>query len=114
VAQLLAHGPDLMLVVGGYNSSNTGHLCEMASAVCPTYHITGADCLVSAERIRHKPAFQTGEVESRHWLPAGKLTIGLTSGASTPDRILGEVMARLIDVAGESLPPEWSVRAGGA
>ena len=113
VAQLLAWAPDLMLVVGGYNSSNTGHLCEMAAAVCPTYHITGADCLVSAERIRHKPAFQTREVESRHWLPAGKLTIGLTSGASTPDRILGEVMARLIEVAGESLPPEWAVSSAG-
>jgi 4-hydroxy-3-methylbut-2-enyl diphosphate reductase len=109
VAQLLTQNLDLMLVVGGYNSSNTGHLCEMASAVCPTYHITGADCLVSAECIRHKPAFQAREVESQHWLPAGKLAIGLTSGASTPDRILGEVIVRLIDVAGESLPPEWSV-----
>ncbi|MGQ9897507.1 MAG: 4-hydroxy-3-methylbut-2-enyl diphosphate reductase [Acidobacteriota bacterium] len=109
VAQLLVQKPDLMLVVGGYNSSNTGHLCELASNVCPAYHITGADCLISAERIRHKPAYQTHEVESARWLPAGRLTVGLTSGASTPDRLLGEVIVRLIRLAGESLPPEWSI-----
>jgi LytB protein. len=57
---------------------------------------------------------QAREVESQHWLPAGKLAIGLTSGASTPDRILGEVIVRLIEVAGESLPPEWSVSGAGA
>lgn len=108
IAELLARPPDLMLVVGGYNSSNTGHLCELASAVCPTYHIAGPDGIVSAALIRHKPAAQRGEIESRGWLPHGDLRIGLTSGASTPDRALGEVVLRLIEVAGERAPDDWA------
>ncbi|MCS7078533.1 MAG: 4-hydroxy-3-methylbut-2-enyl diphosphate reductase [Chloracidobacterium sp.] len=110
VAELLAFPPDLMFVVGGYNSSNTGHLCEMASAVCPTYHIAAPDCIMSAEVIRHKPAFCGREIQSRNWLPPGELTIGLTSGASTPDRSLGEVVLRLVEVAGETPPSDWAAR----
>ncbi len=107
IAELLDNPPDLMVVVGGYNSSNTGHLCELASAVCPTYHIAGPECIVSAEVIRHKPAWQAREIESHDWLPHGTLTIGLTSGASTPDRSLGEVVLRLIAVACEAVPSDW-------
>ncbi len=111
IAELLAFPPTLMLVVGGYNSSNTGHLCELASAVCPTYHIATPDCIASADVIRHKPAFEAREIETRGWLPQGEIVIGLTSGASTPDRSLGETVLRLIQVAGETAPSAWATRA---
>ncbi|MFQ3640110.1 MAG: 4-hydroxy-3-methylbut-2-enyl diphosphate reductase [Chloracidobacterium sp.] len=110
VAELLKRPLDLLVVVGGYNSSNTGHLCEMAAAVCPTYHIATPDCIVSAELIRHKPAFQAQEIESSGWLPPGRLNIGLTSGASTPDRALGDTILRLVQAAGECPPQSWTAR----
>ncbi|OYT72790.1 MAG: 4-hydroxy-3-methylbut-2-enyl diphosphate reductase [Chloracidobacterium sp. CP2_5A] len=108
IAELLAFPLDLMLVVGGYNSSNTSHLCELASAVCPTYHIATPDCILSADLIRHQPAFQAREMETRGWLPQGEIAIGLTSGASTPERSLGEVVLRLVQVAKETLPSAWA------
>ena len=81
---LLSEPLDLALIVGGYNSSNTGHLAKIASKKVPTFHIQHAGEIVSPEEIRHRDP-KTGEVGlSRNWLPAGKVTIGLTAGASTP------------------------------
>ncbi len=87
---------DLLIVVGGYNSSNTGHLVEMAEDVVPVFHVKGPECLVSPETILHKPVGRTDEVEAHDWLPtkAGAI-IGLSSGASTPDAVLGAVVVRL-------------------
>jgi 4-hydroxy-3-methylbut-2-en-1-yl diphosphate reductase len=98
VHELLAEHPDLMLVVGGYNSSNTGHLAEIASEVCPAFHIDRPDCLISPDRIHHLPPFQKQEIETKDWLPAGPITIGLTAGASTPNRVLGDCIERIIKI----------------
>lgn len=98
VLALMEEPPDLMLVVGGFNSSNTGHLCEIASQHCPAYHINDVSAMLSPERIEHKPAFAQTPITSEDWLPAKRpLRIGLTSGASTPNKVLGEVIERLAE-----------------
>ena len=87
---------DLMIVIGGYNSSNTANLARICSASKPTFHIADADCLVAAETIRHRPVGSKSEVASPDWLPvSGPVSLGLTSGASTPDNLVGAVVARL-------------------
>jgi 4-hydroxy-3-methylbut-2-en-1-yl diphosphate reductase len=87
---------DLMIVIGGYNSSNTCNLARMGAAKVPTFHIAEPDCLESAEAIRHRPAGGHDEIRTQGWLPAaGALAIGLTSGASTPDNQVGATVQRL-------------------
>ena len=92
---------DLMLVVGGYNSSNTCNLARICAAQVPTYHIADPDCMISGRELRHRPVgapSTTAGVETitRDWLPAaGPVVIGLTAGASTPNNIVGDVIQRL-------------------
>jgi 4-hydroxy-3-methylbut-2-enyl diphosphate reductase len=92
---------DLMVVVGGYNSSNTCNLARICGERVQTFHIADPSCLVSSAEIRHRPvgAPSTGaarEVSARGWLrPEGPLVVGLTAGASTPNNIIGEVVQRL-------------------
>ncbi|MCL5270923.1 MAG: 4-hydroxy-3-methylbut-2-enyl diphosphate reductase [bacterium] len=97
VLELMRAPLDLMLVVGGFNSSNTTHLCEIAARHCPTYHVDGAECLLSPGEIRHKPADGPDRIATtRDWLPTRRpATIGLTAGASTPNRVIGEVIEKL-------------------
>jgi 4-hydroxy-3-methylbut-2-enyl diphosphate reductase len=95
VNKLVREDIDLMIVIGGYNSSNTTHLCEISSMFKPTYHIDDADCIISATRIRHKPVDRAVEVFTDHWLGPGQVTLGFTAGASTPDRVVGEVIDRV-------------------
>ena len=92
---------DLMIVVGGYNSSNTCNLARLCAARVRTYHIADPACLISAERIRHRPVgapstAKADEVISENWLPAeGRIVVGLTAGASTPNNIVGQVIETL-------------------
>jgi 4-hydroxy-3-methylbut-2-en-1-yl diphosphate reductase len=92
---LRSHPVDLMIVIGGYNSSNTCNLARICAASRPTFHIADPDCLLSADSIRHRPVGAKAEVATTSWLPSGPVTIGLTSGASTPDNLVGAVVARL-------------------
>jgi 4-hydroxy-3-methylbut-2-enyl diphosphate reductase len=89
-----------MLVIGGYNSSNTNHLAVICSRHTTTYHIADADCIDSlAATIRFKPAGAPGgaaEVEAEEWLPPGDLVIGLTAGASTPNNKIGEAVELIL------------------
>ena len=90
----------LMIVIGGYNSSNTCNLARLCEPRLPTYHIAEPGCLLSPFEIRHKPVGAKAEQVSSGWLPAaGDLAIGLTSGASTPDNLVGTVIRRLDDLA---------------
>lgn len=91
--------PDLMVVVGGFNSSNTGHLAEIAAGHCATFHIEEAVDLMAADRIRHKPPGEAPVEAHRRWLPELPATVGLTAGASTPGVKIGEVVARLFELA---------------
>ena len=96
VALLRDHPVDLMIVIGGYNSSNTANLARICAASRPTFHIADPECLVSPDEIRHRPVGSKTEEIATTWLPAaGPLTIGLTSGASTPDNLVGAAIARL-------------------
>jgi 4-hydroxy-3-methylbut-2-enyl diphosphate reductase len=102
VEALLASEPlDLMIVVGGYNSSNTCNLARICAQKVRTYHIADPACLLSPERIRHRPiggpsTASTPEIESAGWLSAsGPVRVGLTAGASTPNNIVGEVIETL-------------------
>jgi len=97
VVRLLEEKPiDLMLVIGGYNSSNTANLARICAASRPTYHIADPDCLVSADEIRHRAVGSKDEITTAGWLPAaGPVVLGLTSGASTPDNLVGAAIARL-------------------
>ncbi len=91
-------GLDLMVVIGGYNSSNTQALARICSERLPTYHIRGAEGIEAA--IRHRPVGGHDETATEGWLPAGPLTIGLTAGASTPNNVVGEVVERLLALRG--------------
>jgi 4-hydroxy-3-methylbut-2-en-1-yl diphosphate reductase len=83
-------------VIGGYNSSNTCNLARICAGSRPTFHIAEPSCLVSPGEIRHRPAGTKSEATTAGWLPAqGPVTVGLTSGASTPDNLVGAAVARL-------------------
>ncbi len=85
----------LLLVVGGYNSSNTSHLAEMGAAQLPTYFIRDASRLESQERITHFDLHAGQEVTSENWLPDGDLVVGVTAGASCPNHLIEETIKRL-------------------
>jgi 4-hydroxy-3-methylbut-2-enyl diphosphate reductase len=116
VIALLNERPlDLMLVVGGYNSSNTCNLARICAERVPTYHIADPDCLVSADEVRHRPVGTPSTTASREqltsgWLPAsGALSVGLTAGASTPNNIVGQVIEKLAQFAAEIGPETGAV-----
>jgi 4-hydroxy-3-methylbut-2-en-1-yl diphosphate reductase len=96
---------DLMIVIGGYNSSNTANLARICAGSRPTYHIADPDGLVSAREIRHRPVGTKAETTARDWLPAGgDVSVGLTSGASTPDNLVGAAILKLAEFCAASQP----------
>jgi 4-hydroxy-3-methylbut-2-enyl diphosphate reductase len=95
IALLAEQRLDLMVVIGGYNSSNTCNLARICAAKLPTFHIADPDALTSSSAIRHKPIGASQEVTTTGWLPSGPVTIGLTSGASTPDNLVADAIQRL-------------------
>ena len=102
VIALLSEQPiDLMVVIGGYNSSNTCNLARICGEKRPTYHIADAAGLVSESTITHKPIGGKHEITTTGWLPGGPVAIGLTSGASTPDNIVESVIRRLEALAND-------------
>lgn len=88
----------LMVVIGGFNSSNTTHLQEIAiKRGIPSYHIDSAERIGLGNRIEHKPLGKDLEV-SENWLPEGSTVIGVTSGASTPDRVVEEAIEKIFEL----------------
>jgi 4-hydroxy-3-methylbut-2-enyl diphosphate reductase len=107
--------PDVMVVIGGYNSSNTHHLAVLCARHAVTFHVADAGC-IDPERgtIRFKPAgtpLDTPEVEAEDWLPPGPLVVGLTAGASTPNVKIGEAVERLLRTRGIAVDVEEDVPA---
>jgi 4-hydroxy-3-methylbut-2-enyl diphosphate reductase len=94
-------GLDVMVVIGGYNSSNTQALARICAERLPTYHINGPDRLEGAS-IRHRPVGSHDEVTASAWLPEGPATVGLTAGASTPNNVVGEVVERILALRGRT------------
>ena len=100
--KLLREPMDLLLVIGGYNSSNTSHLAEMGEAKKPTYFIKNA-AKMSENVIVHYDQHQSREVETRDWFPAGKITVGITAGASCPNNLIEDTIRRLFELRGISV-----------
>ena len=95
---------DLMVVIGGYNSSNTTHLQEIAvERNIPSYHIDSASRIGPGNRIEHK-RLHSDMVVQENWLPDGPITVGVTSGASTPDRSVEETIEQILVIKAEMVP----------
>jgi 4-hydroxy-3-methylbut-2-en-1-yl diphosphate reductase len=93
--KLVEEDLSLVLVIGGFNSSNTTHLQEIAiDRGIPSYHIDSAERILDRDRISHKPLGKEIEI-ANNWLPDGKITVGVTSGASTPDKVVAGAIAKI-------------------
>jgi 4-hydroxy-3-methylbut-2-enyl diphosphate reductase len=106
VLQMMQDPPEIMIVIGGYNSSNTNHLAHLCREYTTAYHIADATCIDPAlGTIRHKPelAADAPEVVTDAWLRTGPITIGLTAGASTPNNKIGETIQRVLATAGRNV-----------
>jgi 4-hydroxy-3-methylbut-2-enyl diphosphate reductase len=94
---LLKERADFAIVVGGYNSSNTGHIVELCEEKLKTYFISGSDKIVSDKEIKHFDLRSGKEVLTKNYLPDKKtIDIILTSGASCPDAIVDQVLQKLL------------------
>jgi len=91
--------PDIAVVVGGYNSSNTMHLVEILEQHCPTFHIRDAKEIQSQDRIKHFNQWEKEILTTDKWLPKNdkSIKIALTSGASCPDVLVDEVLFRILE-----------------
>ncbi|HNQ89845.1 MAG TPA: 4-hydroxy-3-methylbut-2-enyl diphosphate reductase [Verrucomicrobiota bacterium] len=107
--RLLEDPPDLLLVIGGYNSSNTSHLAEMGESVLPTYFIKNAAKMVSGDLIVHYNQHLQKEIESTGWLPAGDVKVGITAGASCPNNLIEEAIRRLLELRGVAVQERLEV-----
>jgi 4-hydroxy-3-methylbut-2-enyl diphosphate reductase len=91
---------NLLLVVGGYNSSNTSHLAEMGEEKLPTYFVRNASRLLSNHEILHYDLHQKEEIVAKDWLPEGRIVVGITAGASCPNNLIEETLVRLYELRG--------------
>ncbi|MCL1467514.1 4-hydroxy-3-methylbut-2-enyl diphosphate reductase [Argonema galeatum] len=89
---------DLMMVIGGFNSSNTTQLQQIAiERQIPSYHIDCAERIGPGNRIEHKLLHGNLEVEE-NWLSDGKIVVGITSGASTPDKVVEDTIEKIFEL----------------
>jgi 4-hydroxy-3-methylbut-2-enyl diphosphate reductase len=102
VVELLREPLDVMVVIGGYNSSNTMSLAALCSETVRTFHVEDADDIdPESGTIRHRPLGAKEEIESADWLPQAKsVTVGVTAGASTPNNKIGEAVGRIFATRG--------------
>ena len=104
ILELMEEPLDAVIVIGGYNSSNTNNLARICSKKVTTYHISDATCIdTESGAIRHKPVDQEDETEQADWLP-GLKRIGITAGASTPNNKMGETIERILRTRGLAVP----------
>jgi len=109
--RLLEHTLDMVVIVGGYNSSNTNNLAIIAKERVPrSYHVASGDC-ISGDTIRHKPPGTPldarEEIEEEGWLPDGPVRVGLTAGASTPNSQIGLAIGRILEA--RNLSPDLAL-----
>ena len=112
VTALLDTGVDTMVVIGGYNSSNTISLAMLCADRVPTYHIEDADAIDPERGTIHfrLPVKHHAESERAGWLAAeGPVTVGLTAGASTPNNKIGETVARIFATRGIRVEDEFAI-----
>lgn len=96
--ELVEHHLDLMVVIGGFNSSNTTQLQQIAfERGIPSYHIDTVERIKSRYSIEHRQL--TGQlITTENWLPDGEIVVGITSGASTPDKVVEDVIEKIFAV----------------
>jgi 4-hydroxy-3-methylbut-2-enyl diphosphate reductase len=102
VRELLAEPLDVMVVIGGFNSSNTISLAALCTEHVPTYHVGGSDAIDPDTNTIHYRRAQTAhaEADAADWLPGGPVRVGITAGASTPNNKIGEAVARILATRG--------------
>ncbi|AFY56351.1 (E)-4-hydroxy-3-methyl-but-2-enyl pyrophosphate reductase [Rivularia sp. PCC 7116] len=96
--ELVEEKLDFMIVIGGFNSSNTAHLQEIAvEKKIPSYHVDSVERILSENNIEHRQL--DGNIEiSENWLPDGEIIVGITSGASTPDKVVEDVIKKIFEL----------------
>ena len=109
---------DLLLVVGGYNSSNTSHLVAMAQPLVTTFFIRDASCIRSLNEIAHFDLRDRREITAYANLLAnpGPLTVGITAGASCPNNLIEDTIFKVLELRGvprEALGTDWHPRRSG-
>jgi len=95
--------PDVMLVIGGYNSSNTQALVRICSQRCPTYYVESPECIdPKTGALTHRQLGAAASETLLTWLPSkeGRLTLGVTAGASTPDSVVAKSIERILAARG--------------
>eukprot|EP00238_Polyblepharides_amylifera_P015296 CAMPEP_0196590322 /NCGR_PEP_ID=MMETSP1081-20130531/66277_1 /TAXON_ID=36882 /ORGANISM="Pyramimonas amylifera, Strain CCMP720" /LENGTH=472 /DNA_ID=CAMNT_0041913391 /DNA_START=60 /DNA_END=1478 /DNA_ORIENTATION=+ len=103
--QLVDSNPDMFLVVGGWNSSNTSHLQEIAELKgIESFWVNEPSCIREDGSIQWLTSW--GELkETENWLPEGPVKIAVTSGASTPDKVVEDILDRVFAVKeGKEMP----------
>ena len=102
VTELLKQPLDVMVVIGGFNSSNTISLAALCAEQVPTYHIDNATSIDSDHCSVHyrRAGIHHEEADQPNWLPAGPVRVGVTAGASTPNVKIGETVARILATRG--------------
>lgn len=99
--KLLNEHMDLLIVVGGYNSSNTSHLAEMGEEKLPTFFIKNARKMSNAGEISHYNQHEKHEMTTLDWLPMDRdITVGFTAGASCPNNLIEDAIRRLFELRG--------------
>ena len=108
---LIEDGADVGIIVGGYNSSNTGHLVELCEEHMPTYFIRDASAFDAPSEIHHFDFHEEAEGTTDNWFPADDTPVDvlLTSGASCPDALLDEVIRKIISWYPDANPVEEAV-----
>jgi 4-hydroxy-3-methylbut-2-enyl diphosphate reductase len=106
VRELLDEGVDVMVVIGGFNSSNTISLAALCAERVTTYHIEASDAIdPETNAIHYRPALvKHTEADATNWMPAGPVRVGVTAGASTPNNKIGDVVARILATRGLAAP----------
>ena len=100
--EMLKRPMDILLVVGGYNSSNTTHLVEIGEQQLPTFFIRNAECLRTLEQIVHFDLHTKGEKESysQKLAGTGDVVVGITAGASCPNNLIEDTITRVFALRG--------------
>jgi 4-hydroxy-3-methylbut-2-en-1-yl diphosphate reductase len=103
--EMLRQPMDLLLVIGGYNSSNTAHLVEIAEPELPTFFIRNASCIKSLEEIIHYDLHHR-EVKTSNYSQLfcddRPVIVGITAGASCPNSLIEETLFKIFELRGIS------------
>jgi len=106
VLELLREPLDVMVVIGGFNSSNTISLAALCAEQVPTFHVESPEGIdPETASVHHRlPGAQHRDADTSDWLPQGDVRLGITAGASTPNSKIGEAVIRILATRGLELP----------